>query len=183
MKKVYSTVSILIGIGGFVFAQQSGDPVIDNYKKKLQPDIRIYVQNDLDENGNIQKMDSSFTWNWSGEVEIPDDLHEKIQDLFKNFNHEFYFDFNDTTIFPGEIHRFFEKDLRWMLENLPYKTEIFDKEFQKRLEEKLKKLNDVEFHFKWDENFDQRLKERLEELQERLEHLYQKQIPSRGKAI
>jgi hypothetical protein len=179
MRKAYSTIILLlgIGIGGLLFAQKTENSDPENKQvKKPEPEINVHVQKELDEKGNIQRLDSSYSWRWS----YQDDIPERLQEFFKNFNQDFSFHFSDSIIFPDGIQGFFDKDFQRIFEDMPWESDSFDEKFQQKFREK---LNDMEFRFNWDENFNKDWENRFKEMEERMKELYQRQFRHRGKAI
>lgn len=72
-------------------------------KSKAQPDVRVKVQKEYDDQGNITRYDSTYSYSWSGDGETPCD----IDSLFKGFNRGFGFS-------PGWEKSFLERfAFRW----------------------------------------------------------------------
>lgn len=63
---------------------------------RSEPKIDIRVHKDTDEDGNIIRMDSSFTWSWSGS----DDLDS----VMSEFSNQFNMDFNFPMDFSFDFH-------------------------------------------------------------------------------
>ncbi len=176
MKKTYSTIIVILGIGlgGFLFAQQSAEPEISREgSEKEQPDVRIHVQKELDEDGNIIQVDSSYSWNWSGDEQSMEDIQDKLMDFFEDIGDGFSFHFKDSTIFPQGFHEFFQEDFNQKLEDLQGLNEKFDEQYLERFNEKLEKLQDKDFQFKLDENFNQHLEQGWQRILEKWQEFYQ----------
>jgi hypothetical protein len=56
-------------------------------KSKAKPDVRVKVQKEYDDQGNITRYDSTYSYSWSGDGDTPCD----IDSLFKGFNRGFGF--------------------------------------------------------------------------------------------
>jgi hypothetical protein len=182
MKNMYATILIILGLGtGMILFAQSpeGSGSEGNTGINPKPDIQIHEQKEMEDRTNIQKIDSSYTWSWQDEKELPEEMQERVKDVIEKLGNGFYFHFNDSTLFPEGMQGFFNEDFHQLFKDFEWRSEIFDEKFHEQLE----KLNDFEFHFQWDEDFNQKLEDRLKELEERLNKFYQDRSPYRGKAI
>jgi hypothetical protein len=61
-----------------------------NKEKQKKPDVKIKVNKEFDDKGNITRFDSTYSYSWSGNGQIPSNLDS----LFKGFNHSFKSDRN-----------------------------------------------------------------------------------------
>lgn len=176
MKKTYSTIILLLGIGlgGILFAQQSANPDTgDKNEREKLPDVKIHVQKDVDEDGSMVQMDSSFSWTWSWENGIPEDFQHRLQDIFKHFEDGFYFHFNDSTLSGQRFHKFFNEDFNWKLEGLQNLDEKFNDDFIEKLNKKLEGLQDMDIQFQWEENFSQHLEKRIQQMLQKWQEFYE----------
>lgn len=183
MKKTYSTIILILGIGlgGFLFAQQSKEPGnTDHQSDKSRPAIKIQVQKDLDEDGNIIRVDSSYSWTWSGDERFQEDIQVKLQDFFENFNNNFSFHFDDSTLFRKGFHEFFNEDFKQNLDNLQGWNKRFDDQFIERLNENLEKLQDQDIQLHWNDNFNQQLEQGLQRMLDKWQKFYQNHQENRN---
>lgn len=70
----------LLLINGSVLPQD-----VDTLKKN-NPDVRVKVQKEYDDKGNILRYDSSYSYSWSGDGQLPADLDS----ILKQFNLRLY---------------------------------------------------------------------------------------------
>jgi len=176
MKKTYSTIILLLGIGlgGILFAQQSANPDAgDKQEGEKPPEVKIHIQKDTDEDGNMVQMDSLFTWTWSWDNRIPEDFQDRLQDIFEHFEDGFSFYFNDSTLSGQRFHKFFNEDFSRKLEDLQNLDEKFDEDFLEKLNEKLEGLQDLDIQFQWDENFNRHLETGIQQMFEKWQEFYE----------
>ncbi|MBS0000234.1 MAG: hypothetical protein KFF73_14735 [Cyclobacteriaceae bacterium] len=174
MKKAYSTIVLVLGIGlvGFLFAQQSGGSHGDPARDNQNSGTFIQDQKEPDEAGEINRMDSSHSLAWFEHVVIPEDFQDRLTEIFRNLEENFAVLYGDSTSLPEGIQRFFNENLQRKLEH--FHAEILNGHFLERLDESLEKLHDQDFRLQWDQDFNRQLRENLENMQERLEELDQR---------
>ena len=176
MKKTYSTIILLVGIGlgGILFAQQSANPDPgDMNEKQKPPDIKIHVQKDVDERGNMVQADSSFSWTWSWDNGIPEEFQHRLQDIFEHFEDGFSLHFSDSILSGQRFHQFFNEDFNRKLEGLQSLDEKFDEDLIEKLDEKLEGLQDLDIQFQWDDNFSKHLEKRIQQMLEKWQEFYE----------
>ncbi len=98
-KLLGKTFVLFMFFSGFFYmgnAQNKGES--SSPKDPTKPDVQIKVNRELDNNGNVIRYDSTYTWSWSsdGSQPVPSD---------------FFNDTNQTGFFqPFDNHSFFEDD-------------------------------------------------------------------------
>jgi hypothetical protein len=117
--------------------------------------------------------DSTGSWTWSGDDEISAELQHHFQELFDEFRDGFNFYFNDSTLRGQYFKKFFDENLTRKMDELKYLQEPFNEEFFENLNEKLEKLQEADFHFQWDQNFNQHMKQGIEQMHEKWQQFYQ----------
>ncbi len=75
---VFSSAVLLSFICSFIVLS----PVIAQESDKDEPDVRIDVEKEYDEQGNIIGYDSTYTWSWHGK-----DFDEFHDSIFSHFKH------------------------------------------------------------------------------------------------
>ncbi len=176
MKKTYSTIILLLGIGlgGFLFAQQSINPINEDQRQgKKQPEVKIHVQKEADKEGNVTRMDSTWIWTWTWENEFPEDFQGQIEDFFKRFGDKFTFHFNDSILSGQRFHELLNEDFSSKLEGLERLDEKFNEDFLEKLNEKLEMWQERDFQFQWNEKFNQHLQQEMEQMLEKWHEFYQ----------
>jgi hypothetical protein len=80
-----------------------------------QPKVSIKVDKQTDKNGNITRYDSTYTWSWSGNGNIPNNADSVVKNMHEHFFKGFSFNdkafnnrdfFNDSAFMNGN----FEED-------------------------------------------------------------------------
>jgi len=142
-------------------------------ENKPAPEEKIDIKKEFDEDGNITKYDSSYSWTWSGDdfmdEEMRREIQQKLDQLRKEmevFSDEFISRFQwDDKFFEGFDD--FHKD---------FKMEFDDSLFFKGHFDSLLDNHDFDFHgFNFDGNnfeimpFD---KEKIEEIEKRMKDLF-----------
>lgn len=98
-------------------------------EQKNQPEERYDVHTEVDENGNIIRYDSTYSYSYSGPGE-----EINIDSLLKNMPHNFSFDFDDDLFFHDsfpDFSRHFDHDFNF----------YFNDEYFKNMDEFLKEQN------------------------------------------
>jgi hypothetical protein len=62
-----------------------------------KPDVKIKVNKEYDNKGNVTRYDSTYSYSWSGNGQIPADADS----LLKGFSHHFYFGNSADSVFNG----------------------------------------------------------------------------------
>lgn len=120
--KIWKTGALLIipGLFSCSFSQTADSDSIQ--KKKNQPDVHINVNRELDNNGNVIRFDSTYSWSWSsdGSQTIPNDF---INDTIRlgSFNKNMFFNpFGSDTIlnpsFNDLFYNNFENQMQEMMQ-------------------------------------------------------------------
>lgn len=88
------SVFVLLCLTSFSYGQsiEQSEP-----NKKNQPDVRINVNRELDNNGNVIRYDSTYSWSWSS-----DGSQDSQQFLMNDSNNAFFFKFFDNQDFQNE---------------------------------------------------------------------------------
>jgi len=176
MKKTYSILIFSLGIviGGLSFAQQPAQTFTEDFNQEVHSsDTGIQMQKDIDAQGNVVGTDSTGSCTWSGDDEISAELQHHFQELFDEFRDGFNFYFNDSTLRGQYFKKFFDENLTRKMDELKYLQEPFNEEFFENLNEKLEKLQEADFHFQWDQNFNQHMKQGIEQMHEKWQQFYQ----------
>lgn len=126
-----------------ITGQKKGDPAKSD---KNQPKVDIKVNKQVDKNGNITQYDSTYTWAWSGNGEIPADIDSIFKSMQSNFNYSI---FNDSLFFsmPFGLNHFQLSDSTW---DLGHFRNFFDEDFGNldKFMEQHNKLIEKYFHRK-----------------------------------
>lgn len=176
MKKTYSILIFSLGIviGGLSFAQQPAQLYTEDPDQDVNPpDTGAQAKKDIEAQGKVVGTDSTWSWTWSRDAEISAELQYHLQELFNQFRDGFDFHFNDSTLRGQHLQEFFDENLNRKMDELKHLQEPFDEEFFENLNEKLKKLQEADFHFQWDQNFDQQMKQGIEQMLEKWQQFYQ----------
>ena len=83
-------IIIAVGMNLFLLAQSK------EKEDKNEPEVHIKVQKETDENGNTTRYDSTYSWTWSGRGQLPDEINQKLLDLFKHNTFPDNFPFSDS---------------------------------------------------------------------------------------
>ena len=72
-----------------VFASLTNQSIAQESKgnKPAKPDVKIKVNKEYDEKGNVTRYDSTYSYSWSGNGQFP----SNIDSVFRGFNHGFEF--------------------------------------------------------------------------------------------
>lgn len=174
-----------------IYAQEGDE------QKGKQPKTEINVQKEMDEEGNIIRMDSVYKWSWSGSFDT-DSMMTEFEKYFDfSFPHDFTFDFKLPEIDVPDI-RFQFNDSLWMHKDLdeflrdfeasfqdfhiyvdPFEKWGGEEAFRKHIEENLKfeELEDnIRKHFDHEE-FDKKIDEMMEKHREMLKKFENMKIP------
>lgn len=130
LKKHVFSLFVLFALTACSFAQKPQIPNTEN-----QPKVNINVNKQFDENGNIVRYDSTYSWSWSNMEENFSDsvfsqIFPKSNFLWNNHLSEFDIDslffyrfslplFNDSFLnfdIDREMKDFFNKQQRWIQE-------------------------------------------------------------------
>ena len=180
MKEIISTTLffLTIGFGVVLIAQQSNDQKIDLYENKdIEPDVQIKVQKEMDEEGNITTIDSTYSWSWSGEGDIPWDVQEQFRNLFENIDENFSFHLNDSSLHEHGFYDLFDNNFDHFFEDFQWKFQNFHEEHMGKIQEKFENLFNEEFQLKWDEQQEKHqelLQERFKELEDKIWEFHQR---------
>jgi hypothetical protein len=93
-QKIWKTGFVFLFSSSFAFGQSVESTIPDN---KNQPDVHINVNRELDNNGNVIRYDSTYSWSWSS------DGSQNSQQFYMNdSNNAVFFKFFDNQDFPNE---------------------------------------------------------------------------------
>ena len=106
-----------------ISGQKKGNPTKSDNNK---PKVDIKVNKQVDKNGNITSYDSTYSWSWSSDGSIPED----IDSIFKSFHNEnFNFSiFNDSLFFSMPLG-FNPSVLNDSIGNHEFYKDFFDEDF------------------------------------------------------
>lgn len=187
--QLYQAIPLIFCIFNFngIYAQEEDE------QKEKQPKTEIKVQKEMDEEGNIIRMDSVYKWSWSGRFDMDSMMTEFEKHFDFSFPHDFTFDFQLPDVVMPDI-RFHFNDSIWNQEDLdeflndfemrfqgfhiyvdPFEKWGGEEAFREHLEENLK-LDNIRKHFDHEE-FDKKMDEMLEKHREMLKKLENMRIP------
>jgi len=83
LKNYFLIVAIFI-TGLFCLAQQTTAQDV-NSTKTNKPNVRIKVKKEYDDKGNITRFDSTYSYSWSGNGQIPADADSMLRRFNNNF--------------------------------------------------------------------------------------------------
>ena len=85
-----------------------------------QPQVNIKVDKQTDKNGNITRYDSTYSWSWSGNGQMPENVDSLMKCMHDRFGKGFSFNgrnpgfhsdlFNDSAFFSDNFEGMFGKD-------------------------------------------------------------------------
>jgi hypothetical protein len=181
-----------------------------NSSDSKEPEVKTETKKEYDEDGNLIRYDSVYTWKWNDNGVFNekflenfednfDQFHEKWEDFGEEFMSKFYlddeameklkdmqedfkFDFKDSALFYDHFEKFFEDD-RFQLHGFNFNGENLDEmPFDKeKMDEMHKRMKDL-----LNGEFDERIKKFIEEHRNEIDEIrYQiiESIPNRRKAI
>jgi hypothetical protein len=85
-RKSIILISIMM-ISGFTFFAEQSFAQEANKGKQTKPDVKIKVNKEFDNKGNITRYDSTYSYTWSNNGQMP----TNIDSVFVGFNHNFKF--------------------------------------------------------------------------------------------
>jgi hypothetical protein len=174
MKVAYTLIIFCLTISP-IFCQDDNPDSTTN-----EPDEKIDVKKEFDEDGNIIKYDSSYSWSWLGDDFMDDEMlqifqekmHE-LQERMELFEDEFSSKFHFDEDFLKEFEEY-HKDFKINFDDSTFCRDHFEEFFNNR---------DFEFHgFNFDGNnfeimpFD---KEKIEEIEKRMQDLFNGEFDER----
>jgi len=136
LQKISKTVLLFIILCFSIFSfGQSTEPNITD--KKNQPDVQINVNRELDNNGNVIRYDSTYSWSWSsdGSQPIPQNfMNDSNQANFFRFfdNQDFSgspFDNNIDSIFSQHFNNSYFEDFEKQMQEMMQRQQQLMNEF------------------------------------------------------
>jgi hypothetical protein len=132
--KIWKTGALLIISGFFSCSYAQTVDLGTTPKKNNQPDVHVNVNRELDNNGNVIRYDSTYSWSWSSDSgqPIPENFFNdssKLGSLNKNmfFNDPFFNSFGaDSTLNPSFNDPFFNNFENQMQEMMQRQKEMMD---------------------------------------------------------
>lgn len=122
-KSFRAILALIIVIAGFCcFAQQINAQEVT--KKPNKPDVKIKVNKQFDDKGNVTRYDSTYSYSWSGNGQMPTD----VDSILRGFNKNFFFRSNSDSLFNG-------MGFGWPMEDDPFFNHPFSHDFNKQFEE------------------------------------------------
>jgi hypothetical protein len=167
MKALYTLTFFAVAIAPIFGQDPDPDP------NRHEPEEKVDVKREFDEDGNIIKYDSTYSWSWSGEDFMDEEMRRKFQDKMDQlreememFSDEFISGFHWDDKFLEGFEEF-HKDFKMQFNDSLFNKEHFERFFDH---------NDFKFHgFNFDGNnleampFD---KEKMEEIEKRMKDLF-----------
>ena len=181
-----------------------------NSSDRKEPEVKTETKKEYDEDGNLIRYDSVYTWKWNDNGVFNekflenfednfDQFHEKWEDFgeefmskfylddeamekFKDMQEDFKFDFKDSSLFNDHFEKFFEDD-QFQFHGFNFNGENLEEiPFDKeKMDEMHKRMKDL-----LNGEFDERIKKFIEEHRNEIDEIkYQirESIPNRRKAI
>ena len=175
-----------------------------------EPEVKTETRKEFDEDGNMTRFDSVYTWHWSGTEELSDELLKNFEENFEQFRENwegfgdefmsgFYLDdetmenfrdmhkdfelkFSDSLFFDEQIKKFFDED-QFKLHGFNFNGENLEEMpiDKEKMDEMHKRMKEL-----FDGEFDERIKKFIEEHKSEIDEIrYQirESIPNRKKAI
>jgi hypothetical protein len=207
--KVMKSLSIICAILLFpvsVFSQDDELEQSDNQK----PEVKTETRKEFDEDGNLTRYDSLYSWQWSGTEELSDEFIKKFEKNFERFQDDwegfgdefmsgFYLDdemiehfrdirkdfelkFMDSLFLEDHFKKFFDDD-QFDLHGFNFNGEnLEDMPFDKeKMDELQKRMKDL-FNGEYDERIRKFIEEHKSEIDE-IRYQIRESIPTRRKAI
>lgn len=158
--KSLSIICVILLFSVSVFSQDIDQKQSEN----KEPQVKTETRKEFDEDGNLSRYDSVYTWHWSGTGELSEELLKKFEKNFDQFEKFFHED-------QLKLHGFnFNEE---NLEEMP-----FDKEKMDELHKRMKDL----FNGEYDERIRKFIEEHKSEIDE-IRYQIRESIPNRKKAI
>ncbi len=187
-----------------------GQNIDQNSSDRKEPEVKTETKKEYDEDGNLIRYDSVYTWKWNDHDVFNEEFfenfednfgqfHEKWEDFgeefmskfylddkaiekFKDLQEDFNFNFKDSALFNDHFEKFFEDD-QLQLHGFNFNGENLDEmPFDKeKMDEMQKRIKDL-----LNGEFDERIKKFIEEHRNEIDEIkYQirESIPNRRKAI
>jgi len=205
MKAIHTFLIFLIGIFTAYSQENKTDPTHVN-----EDEVKIDIQKEYDDEADMTKYDSSYSWHWSDEGWPDEDILEKMEDkmnqlreemetfgdefisgfhldnkmmdTFKELHKDFKFNFNDSTFNGDQLDAFFRN------EHFDFQGFNFDDNnieimpFDKeKVEELEKRMKDL-FNEKYDDRIRKFIDEHKDEIDE-IRYQIRESIPKTRKAI
>jgi len=155
----FLVISLLIAGLSCLDPQTSAQEV----NKSNKPDVKIKVNKEYDNKGNVTRYDSTYSYSWSGNGQIPADADS----LLKGFNHHFYFGNSADSIFKG-------MDFEGLFGNDPFFSQPFSrsgKQFEELFNRNLFPT-DSSFENNPYDPFNQDFREMIKQQQQRMDQFY-----------
>jgi hypothetical protein len=118
-RRIWKTLTMLIipGLFSCTYAQSVDQGT--NQKKNNEPDVHISVNRELDNNGNVTRYDSTYSWSWSsdGSQPVPQNFFLNDSNQIGFFDKNIFFD--DSLInqsFNDPVFNNFEKQMQEMMQ-------------------------------------------------------------------
>jgi hypothetical protein len=204
--KFLSIISIILLYSISVFSQtEETDP-----SESQEPQVKTETRKEFDEDGNLTRYDSVYTWQWSGSGELNEEflkkfeknlgqfrenwegfgeefmsgfyLDDEIIENFRDMQKDFELKFGDSLFLDEHFKKFLDKD-QFKLHGFNFNGENLEEmPFDKeKMDEMHKRMKDL-----FDGEFDERIKKFIEEHKSEIDEIrYQirESIPNRRKAI
>jgi BMFP domain-containing protein YqiC len=177
MKKASAAIIVLLGmiLSGYLYANHFQDNMDNGHGAGIQipQQFEQYM-------GNM--ADSIRSGSQSGANEVPEDIRDRLADVFKNLE-DFSFHFNDSALFGERFQKIFDAEFRQKFDHL--RSEVFNERFFERLQESLEEFHNQDFRIELEKDFTEQLQEKLGEMRRRLEEMDQQmqEKKGRGRAI
>jgi hypothetical protein len=129
-------VFVLSFITQNISGQKNDDP--SSGKNAGKPKIDIKVNKDIDKDGNITRYDSTYSWSWSNDGQIPENIDSIFRSMHQNFFQHSMFDDSLFFSMPLDFKVPFFNDSLW---NSHFDKDFFNYDFgniEKLLQERNK---------------------------------------------
>jgi hypothetical protein len=197
----------------FLFGQENSIDKQENSIDKIddtEPKVQIDVKKEYDEEGNLSRYDSSYSWIWSDKGLLDEEALKKFEekmknlqdemrvfgddpvsglhfddDFFKNFqkfHKDFEFEFNDSAFYEDHIGKLFD-DYQFKIHGFNFNGENF--ELMPLDNEKMKEL-EKRMEDLLNGEFDERIRKFIEEHRDEIDEIkdqIRETIPKHRKAI
>lgn len=178
MKKIWTvgTMFLAIGFVSFLYAQDKQDQPNqdDQMSQDQEPKVDIKVKKETDENGNVTRYDSTYTWSWSSNGILPENIQEDLDNMLGQFNLNSRINFNDSSFSDEPFKDLFDNDVLQGFQDLQFHFRNFDQQYFEDLKKNLENMFDDEFLGEMKEqlqNQDQIMKGKMKDLEEKLKQL------------
>lgn len=195
----------------FIFSTSGfGQDKDQDASESREPEVKTEIRKEYDENGNLYRYDSVYTWKWTDEGNFNEEffknfeenfgqfhrewegfgegfmskfyLDDKAFEKFKDMQKDFEFNYPDSTFFEDHFKEFFNDD-QFPFQGFNFNGENLEKmPFDKeKMDELQKRMKDL-LNGEYDERIRKFIKEHKSEIDE-IRYQINESIPRNRKAI